>query len=428
MFFQRSASVKKKYFGIVLLLLLNETIAAQVIDISSRSNASVNYSRLAEIDTLMNDYIRKNWLTGAVTLIIKNNQLVQYKGYGYSDVSAKKPMMNNAIFRIMSQSKAITSAGALILYEQGKLALDEPISDFIPEFKGPKVLDTYNTKDTSYTTVPAKREITFRDLFTHTSGIGYAAIGSDTMNAIYAKANIPSGLGYFNADLLDRMKALGKLPLAHQPGEKFTYGLNSDLLGCLIEVISGMNLDQFLRKNIFEPLGMKDTYFNVPSSKANRLAGVYTEDANHNIIKWTRTTNNIDPDYPLMEKHYFSGGAGLSSTAFDYAIFLQMILNGGSYNGRQILARRTCEIMTSGQLDFTVDLDNFGLGFQITSARSAARNGRNTGSFSWGGYFGTNYWADPREHLVCLIMTQHNPNSHEDFVIKFENLVYAALK
>src|SRR4029079_178162 len=224
-------------------------------------------SRLAQIDTLMNDYIRKNWLTGAVTLIIKNNQLVQYKGYGYSDVSAKKPMMNNAIFRIMSQSKAITSAGALILYEQGKLALDEPISDFIPEFKDPKVLDTYNTKDTSYTTVPAKREITFRDLFTHTSGIGYAAIGSDTMNAIYAKANIPSGLGYFNADLLDRMKALGKLPLAHQPGEKFTYGLNSDLLGCLIEVISGMNLDQFLRKKIFEPLGMKDTYFNVPSSK-----------------------------------------------------------------------------------------------------------------------------------------------------------------
>jgi CubicO group peptidase (beta-lactamase class C family) len=159
------------------------------------------------------------------------------------------------------------------------------------------------------------------------------------------------------------MKALGKLPLSFQPGTKWQYGLNSDLLGCLIEVISGMNLEDFLRKNIFEPLGMKDTYFNVPSSKASRLATVYTEDPSNNIIPWNHEFRNIDPDYPIMKKHYFSGGAGLSSTAFDYAIFMQMLLNGGKYNGHQILGKRTVEMITSGQLkEGMFGDDNMGLG------------------------------------------------------------------
>jgi CubicO group peptidase (beta-lactamase class C family) len=225
------------------------------------------------------------------------------------------------------------------------------------------------------------------------------------------------------------MKVLAKQPLLFQPGDRWQYGLNTDLLGCLIEVISGMNLEDFLRKNIFEPLGMKDTYFNLPSSKANRLATVYTEDSLHNIIKWSHTFRHIDPDYPTMNKHYFSGGAGLSSTAFDYAIFLQMLLNGGIYNGTRILSPRTVEMMTSGQLDFLFNgVDNFGLGFEITSAKSAARHPRNEGSFSWGGYYGTTYWADPKEHLVCLIMTQHTPNTHGEIATKFESLVYASLQ
>ncbi|HEX8277662.1 MAG TPA: serine hydrolase domain-containing protein, partial [Segetibacter sp.] len=251
---------------------------------------------------------------------------------------------------------------------------------------------------------------------------------TQTGNAIYAKAGIPSGLGYFNANLLDKMKALAKLPLLFQPGEKWQYGLNTDLLGCLIEVISGMTLDEFFRKNIFEPLGMKDTYFNVPKSKVNRLTTVYTEDSLNNIIKWSHTFRNIDPDYPAMEKTYFSGGAGLSSTGYDYAIFLQMMLNGGTYNGHRILSPRTVEIMTRGQLDFLYNgVDNFGLGFGITSSKSAALNPRSEGSFSWGGYYGTTYWADPKEHLVCLILTQHSPNSHGDIAPKFESLVYASL-
>lgn len=415
-------------FLAVIVLLLPALSQAQVIQTSTR-NTSVDYEKLARIDGMVNDYIAKNWLTGAVSIVVKDGQVVQYKGYGLADVATKKPMKSDAIFRIMSQTKAITSAGIMILYEQGKFLLDEPISDFIPEFKNPVVLDKFNDADTTYTTVPAKREITFRDLLTHTSGLDYTDIGSSKVEAIYSKNNIPSGLGYFDANLVERMKALGKLPLSFHPGEKWQYGLNSDLLGALIEIISGKNLENFLTENIFKPLGMKDTYFNVPASKANRLATVYTEDSLHHIIKWSHTFRHIDPDYPTMNKQYFSGGAGLSSTAFDYAIFMQMMLNSGKYNGHQILSKRTVEMMTSGQLNPGIyGDDNFGLGFQITSEKSGAKGPRYAGSFAWGGYYGTTYWADPKAHLVCLFMTQQNPNSHSDVQAKFESIVYSSLK
>ena len=336
--------IPRTFLVTVVILFISLLGQSQTIQTGTRNNA-VDYERLTRIDGLINEYISKNWLTGAVSIVIKDNQVVQYKGYGYADVATKKPMKNDAIFRIMSQTKAITSVGIMILYEQGKLLLDQPISDFIPEFKNPVVLDKFNDADTTYTTIPAKSEITIRQLLTHTSGLDYTDIGSSKVAAIYSKNHIPSGLGYFDADLLERMKALGKLPLSFQPGEKWQYGLNSDLLGCLIEVISGMNLEDFLRKNIFDPLGMKDTYFNVPSSKANRLATVYTEDASGKIIPWSHEFRNIDPDYPIMKKRYFSGGAGLSSTAFDYAVFMQMLLNGGKYNGHQILGKRTVEMI-----------------------------------------------------------------------------------
>lgn len=401
---------------------------AQTIDVGTKPDPSVSYERLRRIDTLINGYVQQGWLKNAVTIVVRNNKVVQYKGYGYADDSTKKALPKDAIFRIMSQTKAITSVAIMILYEQGKLLLDEPIADFIPEFRHPVVLQSFNAADTSYTTIPAKRDITFRDLLTHTAGIDYTDIGSATGNAIYTKAGIPSGLGYFNASLLERMKALAKLPLMFQPGEKWMYGLNTDLLGCLVEVISGIPLEDFFRKNIFGPIGMKDTYFNVPSTKAGRMATVYTEDSLHHIIRWSHTFRRIDPDYPLMNKHYFSGGAGLSSTAMDYAIFLQMLMNGGIYNGHRILSPRTVELMTGNQLDFTYNgTDHFGLGFALTTAKSAARAPLSEGSFGWGGYFGTTYWADPKEKLVGLILTQHNPNSHGDIAGKFQALVYASL-
>jgi len=418
-----------RFICVSILAFNTFVLSAQIINTSMEPLTGVDYMHLSRIDSLVNDYVRKGYVNGVVTLVVKDNRLVQWKGYGYLDRESKTPMPKDAIFRIMSQTKAITSVGIMILYEQGKIYLDEPIGNFIPEFNKQQVLDKFNEADSTYTTVPSKRNITFRDLLTHSSGIDYTGIGSPTANAIYAKAKIPSGLGFFKAKLLDKMKALGKLPLMFQPGEKFQYGLSTDLLGCLIEVISGQTLDDFFNQYIISPLGMKDTYFNLPQSKATRLATVYTEDSLHHVIKWSHGFRNIDPDYPLLNNHYFSGGAGLSSTTMDYAIFLQMLLNGGIYNGNRILSPRTVELMTSSQLDFTYNgSDWFGLGFALTSSKSAALKPRNEGSFSWGGYLGTTYWADPKSNLVCLIMTQHTPNSHWDLFVKVEDIIYSSLK
>jgi len=416
-------------FLFILLLALSLHSFSQTIDVSGKPSPAVDYTRLKRIDTLVNSYLSKGWLTGVVTLVVKDNQLVQYKGYGYQDADSKKPMPADALFRLASQSKAVISAGIMMLWEEGKFTLDEPIADFIPEYRHPQVLDKYNAADTTYTTVPAKREITFRDLLTHTGGIDYAVIGSPTMVAIYAKAGIPVGLGKINANLKERMAALGKLPLVSQPGEKWNYSLSIDILGALIEIISGTDLQDYLTQKLFKPLGMKDTYFNVPAAKAGRLATVYTEDSLGHVIKWGKDFRGFDPDYPLLGNTYYSGGAGLTGTAYDYAIFLQMMLNKGKYNGVQILAPRTVELMTSGQLDFMFNgVDNMGLGFGITSEKSGARSPRNAGSFSWGGYFGTTYWADPKAKLVGMIMTQQSPNSHGDLATKIEQLMYQSLK
>lgn len=419
-----------KIFATYCLVFLSLSLFGQTLSPTLvKNNPTINYAHLDQIERLVKPYLEQKKLVGSVVLVVKDNQLVHYKGYGQADAEQHKPMEANTIFRIMSQTKAITSLAIMQLFEQGKLDLDQKVSDFIPEFKNPTVVKEFNAKDSTFTTIPATREVRIRDLLTHTSGIDYSDIGSEQMKAIYAKNNIPSGLGEFKASLLDRMKALGKLPLAHQPGEKFTYGLNSDLLGCLVEMISGETLEQYFHKHIFEPLGMKDTYFNLPAEKANRLAGVYTENEQKQVIPWGPTFRNINPNYPLAKKTYFSGGAGLSSTAFDYAIFLQMLLNKGKYNGQQIIGRRTAELMVSPQLNpGLMGNDNFGLGFQIQSEKSANLKMRSKGSFSWGGYYGTTYWADPKENMVVLIMTQHTPNSNGFLSGRIENIIYGSLK
>lgn len=417
----------KKIFLIVLSIIVL-TSNAQVLQPTVQTNSKISATKLSLIDSVVNQYVKNRWLIGASVIVVKDHQVVYYKGLGYADEKTKKPMAADALYRIMSQSKAITSLAIMQLYEQGKLDLDDKLSKYIPSFKNPKVINEYNAKDTSYTVVDAKREVTIRDLLTHSSGIDYTDIGSSKMSTIYNKANIPSGLGFFDANLVDRMTALGKLPLAHQPGEKFTYGLNSDVLGAVVEIISGMSLEAYFNKFIFEPMGMKDSYFNVPSTKASRMPTVYTENDKKEIIEWPENFRKINSNYPLKTKTYFSGGAGLSSTAFDYAIFLDMLLNKGKYNGRQILSPRTVEVMLGHQLDFQKEgKDYFSLGFSVTSAKSAERNLRSAGSFSWGGYYGTNYWADPKENLIVLIMTQHTPNSHDDIKGKIENIIYGSL-
>ena len=275
-----------------LLFFLGNLIACQLVAQSashpvltpgSPEKNHFSAERLQRIDKIIQQFIDSNWIAGAIALVAKDGRIVYHKAIGYDDKEKNKPLKKDAIWRIASQTKAITSVAVMMLYEDGKILLDEPISKYIVEFKKPVVLDKFNKADSSYTTLPAKREITIRDLLTHTSGIGYAQIGSETTNAIYAKAGIVGGIGLKGGLLADNIKKLGKLPLEHQPGEKFTYGLNTDVLGYLIEVVSGMSLDKFFRKNIFDPLGMNDTYFYIPKEKQSRLALLHKDDETKHV-------------------------------------------------------------------------------------------------------------------------------------------------
>ncbi|MEZ2335523.1 serine hydrolase domain-containing protein [Mucilaginibacter sp. RCC_168] len=423
----------KKIFLFLLLVSVDLVATAQGVTLQVGNPVSEKFSveRLQRIDHLIEANIDSGYINGAVGLIARNGKIVYNKSFGIADVEQKKLMENDHIFRIASQTKAITSVAVMMLFEEGKFLLDEPISKYIPAFAHPKVIDLYNEKDTTFTTVPAKREITIRDLLTHTSGIEYAQIGSPRMNAIYAKSKIPGGFVADKIRLADVMDKLGKLPLTHQPGERWTYGLNIDVLGYLVEKVSGKTLDQFFKERIFDPLGMKDTYFYIPAAKQSRLVAVYTPDKQGRLVKWTASTlPGVDFDYPKTAGTYFSGGAGLSSTIKDYAIFLQMMLNGGVYNGQRLLARHTVEMMTEnqiGDLYINPDKDKFGLGFGITTPASSAKLGVSPGSFAWGGFYGTLYWVDPKEHLVCLLFIQNWPLPHNAIQDKFRALVYQAL-
>ncbi len=365
---------------------------------------------------------------GAIALVLRDGKVVYRKAFGVDDMFTQTPLRTDAIVRIASQTKAITSVGLMLLYDEGKFQLDDPISKYLPAFGNPKVLATFNEKDSTYTTVPAKGEVTIRQLFTHTSGISYPVVGSKEARAIYAKAGIPSGISTPTGSLAKSMDALGKLPLMHQPGERFSYGLSVDVLGRLIEVLSGQPLDQYLRAHLFEPLNMPDTWFYLPAARHARLAALWTEDAAKKTVPMM-PQGGMFPNYPKASGGtYFSGGAGLSSTIDDYAHFLQMLLDNGTYNGRQLLKPATVTLITQNQMGAVSQGGNkFGLGFSIVSAQNAARQpgGLSEGSYEWGGIFGTTYWVDPKTRLVALIYTQKYPNSTgDDLANKFKTAVY----
>ncbi len=421
-----------RFLSIVLFLFVSVAAAsAQTPVLREGSPASVGISaeRLARLDRVVNDYIAKKRQAGVVVLLARNGQIVHYKGYGQNNVVTKSPMPRDGIFRIASQTKAIASVAALMLLEEGAFLLDDPVSKYIPAFKTMKVLDKFNPADSSYTTQPAKRPITIRHLLTHTSGLDYPGIGSKEMTAIYAKAGIPSGIGTPVGPVLgDAMNRLAALPLVHQPGDRWTYGLSVDLLGYLVEVVSGQPFDQFLRTRLFDPLGMNDTWFYLPAAKKSRLLNLYSEDSTKTVIPMP-AQQGLMIDYPTEAGTYFSGGAGLASTAYDYAIFLQMLLNKGEYNGKRILAPSTVRMMLTNQIgDLNVGENKFGLGVALVTAKATARVPQSEGTLEWGGFFGTTYWADPTTGVVALLMTQKYPNSYGDLEGKFRVLVYQALE
>lgn len=391
---------------------------------ATSNGVAFDAGRLARIDSTIDKLVADQRIPGAVVMLVRDGKVAYHKAFGVRDMGTKAPMQRDDIFRMASQTKAITSLAAMMLWEEGRFQLDDPVSNYLPEFRQMKVLTKFNPADSSYEAKPTQRRITIRQLFTHTSGLDYPSIGSDEFRAIYAKAGVPSGIGTDGALLADKMRILATLPLKHEPGERFTYGLSVDLLGRLVEVWSGMPLDQFFRTRIFVPLRMNDTWFALPSDRHARLVALHQEN-DGKLTASHSADGGMDPDYPNRGVKYFSGGAGLSGTTSDYARFLQLFLNGGELDGVRLLGRKTVDMMLTNQVGALQPA--FGLGFALETAQNDFSNPSSIGSFSWGGAFATTYWADPKERLVALIYTNIYGSTARTGEV-FKTLVYSALR
>ncbi|MGQ0647921.1 MAG: serine hydrolase domain-containing protein [Gemmatimonadaceae bacterium] len=393
----------------------------------SSTRLGFSTERLERIDRAIQERIDAGQVPGVVALVLRDGQVVYERAAGWSDKEAGKRMTSDAIFRIASQSKALTSVAILILVEEGKVALADPVGRFIPAYARTTVLPRSDTGSA----VPARRQITIRDLLTHTAGISY---GTDPHVAqrYQAQALGPAaGYGWYTADkdedVCTTMERLATLPFVSQPGDAFVYGYNTDILGCVVERASGATLDEFVRSRISGPLGMKDTHFFLPLAKRDRLATVYGSTSSGGPVQRAPDGARGQGHYVDGPRRNFAGGAGLVSTARDYARFLQMLLNGGVLDGVRVLGPKTVELMTTNQVGtlFSANGQGFSLGFQ-TVERAGADGMASVGSYGWGGAYATTYKVDPKERLVLVFMLQMLPNA-SDIAGRFPTLVYQAL-
>lgn len=385
---------------------------------------SVGFSsdRLARLDTFLQQAVDRGDLPNAVTFIARKGKVIHYKAYGFRNIEKKIPLKTSDIFRIASQSKAVTTVALMTLYEEGKFGLDEPVSRYIPAFKNPRVIESFNPADSSYVARPAQSEISIRQLLNHTAGYPYD-------HPVYMKAGIPMLNSTENITIEEIVNKLAALPLVHDPGEAFTYGLHTDIVGHLVEVISGKPLDVFIRERIFDPLGMKDSYFYLPDDKMDRLVTLYEKPTMES--KLVVSAHKTNQDFPVAGyKRYFSGGAGLVGTIEDYGRFCLMLLNGGEFNGHRILGKKTIGMMTTnqiGDLNLWDSFNKFGLGFEITTEKGVAIIPGSIGSFKWGGIYSTDYLIDPKEDMVCLVYTNVLPNAFWQFTQLYRPIVYQAM-
>ncbi|MFN3997814.1 serine hydrolase domain-containing protein [Algoriphagus sp.] len=391
----------------------------------------ISQERIAKLDAMLEDAIKKEQVPGLVALVVKDGKIIYHSAKGFADAESGKAMEKNSIFRIASQTKAITSTAIMMLWEEGKFRLDDPISKFIPEFKNPQILNTFRYGDTTFTSKASTKEITIGHLLTHTSGLGYGVIdGDERMKMIYHKAGVMDLFTTENITIGESVKRLAKLPLHHEPGAKFTYSEGLDVLGYLIEIVSGMTFDQFLKTRIFDPMGMNDTRFYLSDAQAPRLVTVQTR----KDIKWVSfPVTFYDPAYPKTgAKTFFSGGAGLSSTTEDYAKFLQMYLNKGVYNGKRLLSPHTISMIMTNQVgDLLGDGGkDYGLAFGVVDQKGVQIGGMGSlGTFDWGGYFNTQYFADPQEKIIGLIFKQTSGAGNGDETgWKFRQMVFTLIE
>lgn len=376
--------------------------------------------RLERLTDMLNSYVEAGQLSGGVTLVLHQGRDVYYEAFGQLDRESGKPMTKDALFRIASQSKAIIAVAVMILQEQGKLLIEDPVGKYLPEFMNTTVWEDGRV-------VPARRRITIRHLLTHTAGIGY---GWGPV-ADYWQAGGVQGWYFADRDepVRETVRRMAALPMETHPGERFVYGYANDILGAMIEVISGQPLDVFLKEHIFDPLGMPDTFFFVPEEKAGRLATVYSYVAEGLIERAP------DPGGAVGQGHYvkgprksFSGGAGLVSTARDYGRFLQMMLNGGTLDGNRILSPHTVQLMTVNHLDGIPygPGRGLGLGFEVLTDLGLRGTPGAVGDYGWGGAYHSTYWVSPKDELVVVFFTQLLPAGNSDLHGKLRALIYQA--
>jgi len=366
--------------------------------------------KLQDARAAMQKLVDEKRIAGGVFAVARRGKVVQFETCGMMDIETGKPMRRDTIFRFYSMSKPITSVAAMILYEQGKIKLDDPVSKYIPEFKGLKVVADPEAE--VIREMAAKREMTVRDLMRHTSGLTYGVFGNTAVDKLYRKTIQLSGQG---STLEEMAEKLASIPLLYQPGTKWHYSVSTDVLGRVIEVVSGQSLDKFFAERIFEPLGMVDTAFYVPAGKIDRFATNYGPNPQ----------GGLKPiDIPKKSRYtrmptFFSGGGGLVSTASDYMRFCLMLLNKGEFGGRRLLKTETVEMMTKNQLpDIAYPIGTgdragvgFGLGFSVRIESGNGKFSSRVGEYGWGGMASTHFWISPGDGIAVVVLTQHIPYS-----------------
>ena len=410
------------------------------------TSCELEHPQFQKIDTLFLEGVKNNKISGANALIYKDGKIVYNKSFGTKNPITKEKYKSDDIFRIASMTKAVTSLGILILWERGLLKIDDPIEKYIKEFKGIGILDKFYEKDSTYSIKPTKKLITIKHLLTHTSGLGYGFIDENSaIRAIFYKEKssfMKNGVVGFSSDNVtigETIKNLAKLPLHHEPGEKWTYGIGIDVLGYLIEIITKKSLNNFFIDEIFKPIEMNDTYFYLPADKKNKLVPVLTKINN----EWTfLKENRFDIDYPIKgSKVFYSGGGGLSSTIEDYCKFLSIFLNEGRFKKNQIIQKNTIKLVTEDKLNgiqkntsWFSDLGH-SLAFEVLRPQDIDKNiGGSAGTISWGGYFNTKFFADPKKNIIGILYKQSNSTQgikddslevHDNFINKkFRKLVF----
>lgn len=411
-----------KALFLVLTLLLAVSAEAQLPSVSPQ-RAGFDPARLEVLHATTKRFVDEGQHAGVITLLARDGKLVDFQAYGYRDVEKRLPMECDTICRVYSMSKIITSVGVLVLFEEGRFNLDDPVSKYLSELKDMKVM-TGGTVEAPQLETP-KRAITINHLLTHTSGLIYDFFGNEPIHKLYQQADLWSGPGLSNF-----VAQVGKLPLQHHPGDAYTYGINTDVLGALIERVSGKTFGAFLDERIYQPLKMKDSGFDVPPEKMNRLAKTYKHGPDGKFVE----DQPLIQTWPEAGRGIESGGAGIFSTAGDYTRFAQMLLNGGTLDGHRILGRKTVELMTANHM---VTLPNnqaaarqkgFGLGVEMTTDLGQLSMPSSIGQFGWYGAATTYCQIDPKERIVAVALVQHFPFNEHNFFAKFATGYFQALK